>query len=106
MARSYWDLLVWHKAELLPSYTKQTESFPKSETYGLSSQNRRPAVLVSSNIAEGQGRLTQANLHTSSVWREGRFSSSKRNSRSHSTSDSSAVRPWRSWIMRAIRCSA
>src|ERR1700758_4890922 len=38
---------------------QQTESFPKSETYGLSSQIRRAAVSVSSNIAEGQGRLTR-----------------------------------------------
>ncbi|MGA9977013.1 MAG: four helix bundle protein [Candidatus Sulfotelmatobacter sp.] len=35
-----------------------TEQFPKAETYGLSSQIRRAAVSVASNIAEGQGRLT------------------------------------------------
>jgi four helix bundle protein len=34
-----------------------TESFPREETYGLSSQLRRSAVSIPSNIAEGQGRL-------------------------------------------------
>ncbi len=35
-----------------------TESFPKQEMYGLSSQLQRAAVSVASNIAEGGGRLT------------------------------------------------
>jgi four helix bundle protein len=51
---------VWQKAKALAVLVyQQTESFPKSETYGLSSQIRRAAVSVSSNIAEGQGRLTR-----------------------------------------------
>ncbi len=59
MARSYRDLLVWQKAKALAVHIYQaTEQFPRNETYGLTSQIRRAAVSVASNIAEGQGRLT------------------------------------------------
>jgi four helix bundle protein len=59
MARSYRELLVWQKAKTLAVHTyKATANFPKSETYGLTSQIRRASVSVVSNIAEGQGRLT------------------------------------------------
>ena len=59
MARSYRDLLVWQKARVLTVQIYQaTEQFPRSELYGLTSQIRRAAVSVTSNIAEGQGRLT------------------------------------------------
>jgi len=59
VARSYRELRVWQKAKALAvqSY-KGTANFPKTETYGLTSQIRRAAVSVASNIAEGQGRLT------------------------------------------------
>ena len=60
MARSYRELLVWQKAKALAvRLYRETECFPKSETYGLSSQLRRASVSVASNIAEGQGRLTK-----------------------------------------------
>jgi four helix bundle protein len=59
LARSYRNLLVWRKAKSLAVLVyRQTEFFPKSETYGLISQMRRATVSVASNIAEGQGRLT------------------------------------------------
>ncbi len=43
----------------------QTEEFPKSETFGLRMQLRRSAVSVASHIAEGHGRLTDADLRKS-----------------------------------------
>jgi four helix bundle protein len=59
MARSYRELLVWQKAKTLAvSVYRSTEQFPRAEIYGLTSQTRRAAVSVASNIAEGQGRLT------------------------------------------------
>ena len=59
MARSYRELLVWQKAKALAVHINQsTEKFPRNETYGLTSQLRRAAISVPSNIAEGQGRLT------------------------------------------------
>ena len=60
MSHSYKDLIVWREAKLLAaSIYRATESFPKREWYGLTSQIRRSAVSVPSNIAEGQGRLTR-----------------------------------------------
>ncbi len=59
MSHSYRDLIVWQKAKSLAVHVyQQTECFPKAETYGLTSQIRRAAISVVSNIAEGQGRLT------------------------------------------------
>jgi four helix bundle protein len=43
--------------ELTVLIYKLTESFPREEIYGLTSQLRRCAVSIPSNIAEGQGRL-------------------------------------------------
>ena len=60
MSHSYKDLIVWQKAKVLAGEIyRATESFPKQETYGLTSQLRRASVSVASNIAEGQGRLTK-----------------------------------------------
>ncbi len=60
MARSYRDLLVWQKAKALAvAVYRTTDCFPKHDLYGLTSQVRRAAVSVTSNIAEGQGRLTR-----------------------------------------------
>ncbi len=59
MARSYRELIVWQKAKGLAVQTyRATEQFPRPETYGLTSQIRRAAISIASNIAEGQGRLT------------------------------------------------
>jgi four helix bundle protein len=57
MGKSFHDLLVWQRAiELTTDVYRLTEGFPKTEIYGLTSQMRRAAVSVASNIAEGCGR--------------------------------------------------
>ena len=53
-ARSFQDLIVWQKAHrFVLSIYRFTESFPKHEVFGLSSQFRRAAVSIPANIAEG-----------------------------------------------------
>jgi four helix bundle protein len=55
--RSHRDLIVWQKAmDLVVSVYRESDSFPRTEVYGLISQVRRAAVSVPANIAEGQGR--------------------------------------------------
>ena len=59
MVLSYRELVVWQKAKSLAVHIySATERFPRTEAYGLTSQARRAAISVVSNIAEGQGRLT------------------------------------------------
>ena len=59
MGESYKDLLVWQRAiEMTLAIYRLTESFPKDERFGLTSQLRRAGVSVASNIAEGYGRLS------------------------------------------------
>jgi four helix bundle protein len=54
----YRDLKVWRAAMRLALDCYQlTRHFPKDELYGLTSQIRRAAVSIPSNIAEGHGRL-------------------------------------------------
>lgn len=51
------DLLIWQKSMILVTEVYQlTNSFPKEEIYGLSSQIRRSSISIPSNIAEGYGR--------------------------------------------------
>jgi four helix bundle protein len=57
--QSYRELFAWQKAmDLAAEVYRVTRRFPKEELYGLTSQLRRAAVSVPSNIAEGQGRQT------------------------------------------------
>ena len=61
----YVDLNVWTESrELVKLVYKLTASFPKEEIYGLTSQIRRCAVSVPSNIAEGCGRrISKETIH-------------------------------------------
>lgn len=55
--RDYKDLNVWQKGiEIVDKIYELTDSFPKSELYGLAGQMRRAAVSIASNIAEGFAR--------------------------------------------------
>jgi four helix bundle protein len=55
--RSYRDLVAWQRAfSLGMAVYRATGSFPDHERYGLTSQLRRGAVSIASNIAEGYGR--------------------------------------------------
>ena len=62
---SHRDLIVWQKSmDLVVSVYRATESFPKAEVYGLTSQIRRAVTSIPANIAEGQGRrLTKEFLY-------------------------------------------
>lgn len=57
---TYKDLIVWQKAmDLVVAVYALTENYPKSEMYGLTSQIRRSAVSIPSNIAEGRRRSSK-----------------------------------------------
>lgn len=55
--QGYRELGVWQKSmRLVTDIYRATESFPKSEMFGLTSQLKRAVISIPSNIAEGQGR--------------------------------------------------
>ena len=63
MSGTFEDLLAWQRAmELVFQVYRDTEAFPKHEMFGLTSQLRRAAVSVASNVAEGKGRGSDKEL--------------------------------------------
>jgi len=60
---SYRDLRIWQEAvQLALTVYRDTMMFPKHELYGLTSQMRRAAVSISSNIAEGKGHSSDGDF--------------------------------------------
>ena len=54
---SFRDLRVWQAGiDLVEEVYRITQTFPKQESYGLTSQMQRAAVSIPSNIAEGHTR--------------------------------------------------
>ena len=63
MGCSYRDLIVWQKATtMVTKIYRATQGFPREEMFGLTSQLRRSAGSVASNMAEGQGRLSKGGV--------------------------------------------
>jgi four helix bundle protein len=59
--QSYKELIVWQRSvALVTEIYRLTDRFPKSEVFGLTSQMRRAAVSVPSNVAEGFARKSKA----------------------------------------------
>jgi protein gp37 len=60
---SHCDLIAWKLGiEFVTDIYQSTQTFPKHEIYGLTSQMRRAAVSVPSNVAEGAGRRSRADF--------------------------------------------
>ena len=59
MLQSHKELIVWQKSmDLVVAIYALTSGFPKEELYGLTSQIKRSATSIPSNIAEGRKRGT------------------------------------------------
>lgn len=55
--KTYKDLIVWQKSiNLVVSIYELTDKFQREEIYGLTTQIRRAAISIPSNIAEGKMR--------------------------------------------------
>ena len=61
--KGYRKLIVWQKAdELAYQVYANTKDFPKEEIYGITSQLRRAALSIPTNIVEGYGRQGKKEL--------------------------------------------
>jgi four helix bundle protein len=61
--KDYRKIRAWQEShELVLNVYQLTEKFPSKEIYGLTSQLRRAAVSIPTNIAEGYGRTTDAEI--------------------------------------------
>lgn len=59
--KKYQELIVWQKSMLLAKQVyEHVKLLPASENYALSSQIRRAAISIPSNIAEGHGRFSKS----------------------------------------------
>ncbi|MFH1178196.1 MAG: four helix bundle protein [bacterium] len=60
MQEGFKSLIVWQKAMVLADEVfHMTKKFPREELYGLTSQMRRAAISIPSNIAEGSRRTSK-----------------------------------------------
>lgn len=63
MHENYKNLIVWQKSmDLVVEVYTVTAKYPPSELYGLSSQSRRAAISIPSNIAEGRRRNSEGDF--------------------------------------------
>src|SRR5438046_10585562 len=61
--RNYRDLRVWEEAHRLTlSVYKATQTFPREERFGLTSQIRRASASIGANLAEGCGRRSDGEM--------------------------------------------
>ncbi len=62
--KNFKDLLIWQRShQLTLNIYKASTSFPPEEKFGLTSQIRRASASIPTNIAEGCGRQSDAELH-------------------------------------------